>query len=315
MRNEGMFVVEWLAHHLVCGFDGIFVYTNDCLDGSDLLLARLQELGFLTHVDHRPPEGASPQIHAMALAMRDPRVRAHEWLLHIDADEFLHLDEGINGIGGLLERIGGEADVIIFLWKLFGSNGLERWEGGNVLESFTRSQGRPMRKTVNHKSMFRIACFGRCTDHMPKGPLVDEIRLVNTVGTRLDPQAIKHPRKSRFKISFRNQVFTNACLYHYAVKTPDLFLMKNDRGDGHGHTHARYHINSRLHRRYDRNEVKDRSILRLWPRVEAKMAQIREDAEVRRLEAACHAWYRARREKVLTPEQVAAWTQTATEAV
>ncbi|MGA1476571.1 MAG: glycosyltransferase family 2 protein [Prochlorothrix sp.] len=34
MRNEGIFVLEWLAHHASLGFAQIMVVTNACSDGS-----------------------------------------------------------------------------------------------------------------------------------------------------------------------------------------------------------------------------------------------------------------------------------------
>ena len=37
MRDEALFVVEWVAHHLAVGFDRIIVYTNACSDGTDRL--------------------------------------------------------------------------------------------------------------------------------------------------------------------------------------------------------------------------------------------------------------------------------------
>ena len=38
MRNEALFLVEWVAHHLAVGFDRIIVFTNDCDDGTDVML-------------------------------------------------------------------------------------------------------------------------------------------------------------------------------------------------------------------------------------------------------------------------------------
>ena len=32
MRNEGLWLLEWLAYHKAIGFDPIFVATNDCTD-------------------------------------------------------------------------------------------------------------------------------------------------------------------------------------------------------------------------------------------------------------------------------------------
>ena len=44
MKDEAMFVVEWVAYHLVIGFDTVVVCTNNCSDGTDALLDRLTGL-------------------------------------------------------------------------------------------------------------------------------------------------------------------------------------------------------------------------------------------------------------------------------
>ena len=36
MKNEGPYIVDWLAHHRVVGIDQVLVYTNDCEDGNGL---------------------------------------------------------------------------------------------------------------------------------------------------------------------------------------------------------------------------------------------------------------------------------------
>lgn len=308
MRNEGMFVVEWVAYYRALGVDNILVFTNNCTDGSDRLLTRLAELGYLHHFDNVPEPGVSPQDSAGRLAMAMPIVQNSDWLLHIDADEFVDVFVGEGSIKDLVRTVGQEADVIALLWKCLGHNGIERWDGGSVLQQFTRSQGRPMRRAVHHKSMFRPSKFSVCANHMPKKPLISEIRLVNTAGERMNPSMIHHRVKCRYKAKFDQLTFKNAAINHYAVKSPDLFLMKNDRGDGQGVQHEKYFLNSKLHRRYDRNEADDPAILRRWPQIEALMTEMRADPEVRRLEDEALAAYRERRDRVLTPEQIALWT-------
>ena len=53
MRNEGPYILEWVAHHLATGFTDIVICTNDCVDGSPALLDRLHELGVITHLVHK----------------------------------------------------------------------------------------------------------------------------------------------------------------------------------------------------------------------------------------------------------------------
>ncbi|MDZ7905427.1 MAG: glycosyltransferase family 2 protein [Cypionkella sp.] len=45
MKDEGPYVVEWVAHHLAVGFTDVMVYTNDCSDGTDTILKHLESLG------------------------------------------------------------------------------------------------------------------------------------------------------------------------------------------------------------------------------------------------------------------------------
>jgi len=48
MKDEAPYLLEWFAHHMAVGFTDILVYTNDCSDGTDAMLMRLEELGRVT---------------------------------------------------------------------------------------------------------------------------------------------------------------------------------------------------------------------------------------------------------------------------
>ena len=50
VRNEGAFLLEWLAHHRAAGVTDFLVFSNDCDDGTDAMLDRLAGLGWLTHL-------------------------------------------------------------------------------------------------------------------------------------------------------------------------------------------------------------------------------------------------------------------------
>ena len=56
MKDEGHSLIEWVAYHHMIGFDNICVYTNDCGDGTDDMLIRLQELGYCQHFRNDVPE-------------------------------------------------------------------------------------------------------------------------------------------------------------------------------------------------------------------------------------------------------------------
>ncbi len=164
MRNEALFVVEWVAHHLAIGFDRIVVFTNDCEDGTDRLL---DLLGQEAPVEHHPNPGpyaeGTIQKQALHLAYALDHVRQADWVLHIDADEFVNVTAGRRRIGDLVALYPG-ADAIALMWRHFGSAGKTRWEGGSVVESFTLCEGRLPQigsdDPVGYKTLFRPRAFG-----------------------------------------------------------------------------------------------------------------------------------------------------------
>jgi hypothetical protein len=74
MKDEGPYVMEWVAHHLAIGFSDLVVYTNDCSDGTDTMLIRLEELGLVHHRRNLIPEGLRPQPSALTHAQDEPVV-------------------------------------------------------------------------------------------------------------------------------------------------------------------------------------------------------------------------------------------------
>ena len=53
MKNEGPFILEWIAYHRAIGVDDFLVYTNDCNDGTDELLDLLQDRGIVQRRDNK----------------------------------------------------------------------------------------------------------------------------------------------------------------------------------------------------------------------------------------------------------------------
>ena len=83
--------MEWVAHHLAVGFTDLVVYTNDCSDGTDTMLIRLEELGLAHHRRNVIPEGLRPQPSALNHAQEEPVVAQSDWVMVFDADEFVSI--------------------------------------------------------------------------------------------------------------------------------------------------------------------------------------------------------------------------------
>ena len=310
MRNEGLFVLEWLAYHQVIGFDRVVVVSNDCTDGSDALLDALADAGHVTHIRQTVQAGTPPQDSGMDLVLAWAGRNAITWLLHIDSDEFLNVTAGAGHLSDLMENA-SEADVVAIPWQLYGDAGLTDWTPGMaVLPSFTRAEMGPEPRVTKSKCLFRAASFSAATDHNPRLPLVDSPVVVNPDGTPLNAASLRQDRSSRFRPHDLAAINSTARINHYAVKSRDLFMMKNDRGDGQGKQgQTKYHLGSNWHRSANKNDIEDRTILRHWPETQERLAVLRAVPAIAAAEQACFDWFTTRKSAILTPEALALWTR------
>ncbi|WP_425071913.1 glycosyltransferase family 2 protein [Sagittula sp. S175] len=309
MKDEGIFVLEWLAYHAGLGFDRIVVATNGCTDGSDALLAHLAARGILHHIDH-DPQGRPPQDAAMDRVLEWARDTLITHLLHIDSDEFLVLLDGT--LHDLLERT-QKADVVPLPWRLFGDSGVMDWTPGDlVLDRNTMAEEAPAPGEAKFKCLFKLASFARATDHNPLDPQVADPVVLTPDGDPLSNASLYQKKSSRFRPHDVAARARSAQVYHYAVRSEDVFLMKNDRGDGQGKEgDTKYHLNSHWHRMANRNDTHAPQMRAHLARVNAQLAEWRADPETRRLERACQDWFETRRDAVLTDENRRAWTRKA----
>lgn len=304
MRNEGPFLIEWIAYHQVIGMGPIFIATNDCTDGSDQLLDRLAQAGEITHFDNPTHPGQAPQDGAMQQVFKALEDSEVEWLSHIDSDEFIHIKHGDGTISELM-RLCAEADVIGLPWRMFGDNGHTQ-RTLPILPNFTACEGAPNPKTAKFKSIFRHRLFEHAEDHRPVRPKRDRLRVVNAAGQPLKDN-FHNDRKWRKYMPLDRAIVPEACINHYAIRAREDFLMKNDRGDGQGHISGKYHLGSKWHTTCNQNAQSDQAILRHWPATEANMTRLRRLPGIAAAEAHCLERDAAQRAIVLTPDNLERW--------
>ncbi|MEM8592168.1 MAG: glycosyltransferase family 2 protein [Pseudomonadota bacterium] len=308
MRNEGQFALEWIAYYRVLGFDEIVIFTNDCEDGSDLMMDRLQELGEITHIDNPSLRDLSPQIRAISRALGHWKIRSCDWMLFCDADEFPVIDYGDGKIQDLVAAMPGHTDCIALHWRAFGANGLTDFPpGANVTEVNTLAQIEPDPGGF-HKSLFRPNKFSTAIDHMPKksfGP----VALRNAAGTLMNPRAFRRAWSKFRGVNPAHINYEGAVMNHYAIRADDVFVMKNHRGDGRGFSNAKYFLNSGFYNRFNRNDAEDTTIQRHVPAMKAKKAEYLKDPIVAELHQRGIDYFQNLKSEVLTWKQRHAWTK------
>lgn len=161
-----------------------------------------------------------------------------------------------------------------------------------------------------HKSMFRPDRFGSVFCHMPKDPKSRSVLLKNTANVAMRAAALFKDRIAHFRPEDR-RMFTweNACINHYAIRSEDIFLLKNLRGDGMALEHTKYFKGSKFWTFADQNAVEDLSILRHGNTLRERLAWYRSDLEVQRLEAAAWADFQRLREEELFQKGGFGWKQ------
>lgn len=307
MRNEGPYLLEWVAYHRTIGFEHVIIVTNDCTDGSDKLLDALATRGIVTHLSQTVPEGSAPQDGAMRLVFAHlAATEGAEWLCHIDSDEFLNIRHGAGHLSDLFSKVGA-ADVIALPWLFFGTSGHVA-RTLPILPNFTRCAEGVPEETTKFKSLFRFAEFGHANDHRPTLPRRDDLVVKSAAGQPLHNNLARSVKRKKYRPHEKAIAPDVAVLNHYATRAEDDFLMKNARGDGQGKLSEKYFLGSKWFRIANQNAVEDRSILRLWPATEALMQSWRSDPEIKALEDACLAADMAARAAILTPAARTGWT-------
>ena len=101
VRNEGPNILEWIAHHRLCGFDRIQVYQNDSTDTTVRSLRTLDQLGVIEYFENRHKKGAH-QMRAYRRAGRSEAFADADWCMALECNEFLTIHAGDGKVSDLI---------------------------------------------------------------------------------------------------------------------------------------------------------------------------------------------------------------------
>ena len=164
---------EWVAYHLLLGFDAIFIYDHKSiipLEGQFDNFNKDGDKVFVKRCELNGPIKCKLINRAVSTAQS---INA-DWMIYLDADEFFVINsDKINNIKNLLELY-PEADSVSFNWLMFGSNGHNTEPEGFIIDNYTKCQ----LTLHNHiKSFFRPSQFLKSNPH--RCDIKDERRSVH----------------------------------------------------------------------------------------------------------------------------------------
>ncbi len=285
MKNEGPFILEWLAYHRAIGVDDFLVYTNDCTDGTDTMLQMLQDKGIVQHRENPfKTSGLKPQHAALQASDDEPMIQNADWLICMDVDEFINIKCGAGRLDDLYEAI-GDANMISITWRLFGNSDLHEFKDGLIIEDYDLCAHELIRKphqAWGFKTLFHnIGIFKKMGVHRPKGlkpQLWEDINWVNGSGAQMPSDMYRNGWRSTTETYGYDLVQLN----HYAVRCAESFLVKRDRGRVN---HVDRDQGMAYWFRMNNNAMKEHSIQRMVPAVRAELDALMADPDI----AAAHA--------------------------
>ncbi|WP_169802079.1 glycosyltransferase family 2 protein [Neokomagataea thailandica] len=223
-RDEGLYILEWIAHHRCIGVEHIFLYSNNNTDGSDELLKALDTAGIITWFDNSPALDAGKinlqdKAYGHALGIM-PEILDYKWTLVVDLDEYVLpsplWNNDLRPILRMHEAQG--ADSISFPWQVFYTSQHLTWTDDLLGKRYTHSGPHPLVKSAFLTNRFAFSAAHHPYDYP------DETRCWLTA----DGQEHSHERHSL------HHPVHNAVVCHYAVRSLEEYVWKYARGENDG---------------------------------------------------------------------------------
>jgi hypothetical protein len=294
MKNEGPYIVEWVAYHRAIGVDNFIIYTNDCSDGTSEILDRLQEMGIVQHRNNDVWKGNSPQQHALNTSLKENVIKNADWIAHIDVDEFMNIRCGNGTLDDLFARI-PDATALAMTWRLFGHNDVVQLNDDKmVIEQFDHAAPKfcPKPHTVwGFKTMFKNdGAYAKFSCHRPN-KLFDNargrVKWVNGSGLPMGNDV----KEKGWRSSKATIGYDLIQLNHYALRSAESYLIKRQRGRA---LHVDRSIGINYWVRMDWNDHKDITIQRNTTRTRAELDTLLQDDTLRKWHGKAQDWHRAK---------------------
>lgn len=302
VRNEGAFLLEWLAHHKGIGFTDFLILSNDCDDGTDAMLDRLEDMGEITHIRNGGPYGQGGiQWTGYKIADKHPLIKKADWLMTLDIDEFVNIHVGDHTLSALIDAL-PKADAIPITWRLFGNAGKLRFQDQPVTEIFTRAAPDVMYwpwRAFMFKTLYRNnGAYRKLGVHRPRSPVdgkAEATRWFDGNGRELEARF----QKGQIFSPFGRPNYGLAQLNHYALGAMESYILKRDRGRA-------VHQGDLLGLDYwtERNwsDVEDQTIRACDPLRDTHLTRYREDARLMELHEKSISWRRSRFDELMLEE-------------
>lgn len=234
VKNEGPFLLEWIAHCKGVGVTDFLLFSNDCDDYTSEILDRLDDMGIVRHLPNPTVFMQSGQHHrtALAYAPLHKEFQRSDYIVIIDSDEFIVSTVGSGTLQALVDSF--DAPDIISLSELnYGFGGNLGFEDGLVTQQFRRSRDKtpPTKKPRRGvKSITkRTAKIKEFANHRPvvHPEFADGVTWYDGAGKLMPEHFIREYQRG---IDCEGR-YEKAWVNHYTLRSGESMLAKFERGD------------------------------------------------------------------------------------
>lgn len=250
-KNEGIYVLEWLAHHRLQGVHYFFIADNNSDDGTTELLQALDSAGYIKLLPFPGQAGVPPQRPAY-LALIEKHKDDADWLFFIDADEFIWPDAADQNLCSTVQSLAANPQVggIALNWACYGSSGHQEYIAKPVMERFSRRAELAFSENYHYKSALRPKAVVKFLNphHGHLKPGFQNISI--------DGQVLKIHTKRGYGLA-EGINWSPFRLNHYVIKSADEFRYKKQQRGRADANRGVADRNEAFFSFHDKNEVEE----------------------------------------------------------
>lgn len=255
VKNEHLYLEEWLNYHINLGIDKIYVFddpfsrshkeicdkfSNNAVSKSLLELYSQSRQSQILHKSLVQTSLQETQITYMYTILNYIKNNEDiDWAFYIDVDEFITLNCNCS-IDKILSNY-SDYEILVLSWKNFGANGHLTKPSSSVIDSYTRecvlsADRNRMTPNASSKLCFNMHKWNRSivtSHHIPKSAIWCKTNFsTNPFEVVYDSMYIKHYITKSFdefcnKIYVRGQFCNSKRIYDFFVFNPDFSIQSN----------------------------------------------------------------------------------------
>ena len=199
---------EWAAHHLLLGFDYICIFDHK----SDIPLQQVFR-NFNKRVSIIRCEWPNPvKLQLMKQSVKIAKQLNIDWMLYLDADEFLVLNAYQN-VKHML-TIFKNTDSLAINWLMFGSNNHKKNPDGTIIQNYTKSELLLNKHVKSFVRPSQVTLITNAHFFNIQNPL-------RRVSMQYNIMNVQHPEFNDCPIEFTK---ANAYIAHYIYQSEETYI-------------------------------------------------------------------------------------------